>query len=98
MACPSIVWPTGFLLMVVIVGGSAVVVHVLVVVLLVQRQLTRLGLVGVVVAVVLRVDHKRTIKVGLYIAASFPWVGHLGRGNRVADRIKVWLKRQTYLK
>lgn len=73
------------MVMVVIVGGSAVVVHVLAVVLLVQRQLARLGLVGVVVAVILRVDHQWPIQVGLHIAACFPWVGDLGRDNRVAD-------------
>lgn len=60
LACSSTVWPNGFLMMVVvvvIVGGSAVVVDVLAPVLLVQRQLTWLGFVGVVVAVVLRVNH-----------------------------------------
>lgn len=89
LACLSIVWSNSFLMMMVVVaivvGGSAVVVDVLAPVLLVQRQLTRLGLVGVVVAVVLRVDHQRPVQVGLHITTSFPWVGHLGRGNRVAD-------------
>lgn len=65
---------------VVIVGGAAVVVDVLAPVLLVQRQLTRLGLVGVVVAVVLRVDNQRPIQVGLHVTTSFPGVGHLGWG------------------
>lgn len=88
LARPSIVRPSGFLMMgvvVIVVCGPAVVIDVLAPVLLVQRQLTRLGLVGVVVAVVLRVDHQRPVQVGLHVATWFPWVGHLG--NRVADRM-----------
>lgn len=88
LACVSTVRPNDFLMVVmvmIIVGSSAVVVDVLTPVLLVQRQFTRLGLVGVVVAVVLRVDHQRPVQVGLHITTSFPWVGHLGRGNSVAD-------------
>lgn len=87
LARPSAVRSDCFLMMVVavIVGGSVVVVHVLAPVLLVERQLTWLGLVGVVVAVVLRVDHQRTIKVCLHITASFPGIRHLSRGNKVAD-------------
>lgn len=65
------------MVVVVVVGGSAVVVNVLVPVLLVQRQLTRLGLIGVVVAVVLWIDHEWPVQVGLHVTTSFPWVGHL---------------------
>ncbi len=82
-ACLSTVRSSRFLMMMmvvaIVVGGSAVVVDILAPVLLVQRQLTRLGLVGVVVAVVLRVDHQWPVQVGLHITTSFPRVGHLGR-------------------
>lgn len=56
------------------VGGAAVVVHVLPSVLLVQGQLPRLGLIGVVVAIVLRIDDQRTVQVGLHVPTSFAWV------------------------
>ena len=69
---------------VVVVGHSAVVVDILVPVLLVQWELTGLGLVGVVVAVVLWVDHQRSVQVCLHITTSLSWVGHLREGNRVA--------------
>lgn len=98
---PSAVWSDCFLMVVVvvIVGGSAVVVDVLAPVLLVERQLTWPVLVGVVVAVVLRVDHQRPIKVRLHITASFPGIGHLSRGDRVADVVSgPLLKHQIHLK
>lgn len=66
---------------VVVVSGPEAVVHVLTPVLLVQGQLARLGLVGVVVAVVLGVDHQRAVQVGLHISTWFPRVGHLRRGT-----------------
>lgn len=96
----SAAWPRGFLVMVVVVivvGGSAAVVDVLAPVLLVQRQLARLGLVGVVVAVVLRVDHQWPVQVGLHITTSFPWVGHLGWGNRVADGMSGCCSNLSYI-
>lgn len=84
----STVWPVGFLMVmvvVVVVGSSAEVIHVLASVLMVQRQLSRLGLVCVVVAVVLGVDHQRPIQVGLYITTGFPWIGHLVWDNRTSN-------------
>lgn len=80
LARPPTVWPTDCLMTVVVVrvGGSAVMLQVLAAILLIQRQLTRLCFVGVVVTVVLRVDNKGTIQVGLHITTSFSWVRHLG--------------------
>lgn len=98
------VGPDGFLMLIVVVavvvGGAAAVVDVLATVLLVQRQLARLGLVGVVVAVVLRVHHKRTVQVGLHIAASFLWVRHLSQGSKCDEwavlNPDIHLKGSTY--
>lgn len=88
-ACLCTVWPVGFLMemvvVVIVVGSSAGVVDVLASVHLVQRQLSRLGLVGVVVAVVLWVDYQWPIQVGLHITTAFPWVGHLHWDNRVSN-------------
>lgn len=66
-----------------VVSGTAAVVNVLAPILLLQRQLTRLGLVGVVVSIVLGVHHQGPVQVGFHVATSFPWIRHLSRGNMV---------------
>lgn len=81
----SALWTKGFLMVMVaiVVGSTPAVLNVLSPVLLVQRQLTRLGLVGVVVAVVLRVYHQWSVQVGFHVSTSFPWVSHLSQGHNI---------------
>lgn len=62
---------------VIAVGGAAAVIYVLAPVLLVKWQFSRLGLVGVIIAVVLWVHHQRPVQVGFHVTTSFPWVRRL---------------------
>lgn len=75
------------MVMVIVVSSTVAVVNVLAPVLLVQRQLTRLRLVGVVISVILWVHHQWPVQVGFHITASFPWVRCLSQGSGVAEVI-----------
>lgn len=70
-------------MMVVVVGvvsQAAEVLYVLLLVLLLQRQRAGLGFVGVVVAVVLRVDHQGAVQMGFQASWCFgAGKGHLSR-------------------
>lgn len=82
LACIYSARVSGFLMamvvVVTVVSSTPAVINILASILLIQRQLSRLGLVGVVVSIVLWVYYQRSVQVCFHVATCFPWERHLG--------------------